>query len=419
MKIQTQKYDRFKSAPWFQENKKPPVLIGGAGGIGSWLAMLLNRAGFETYVYDFDTLEEVNMAGQLFMHKSIGKTKVDALADVIRELCQEEIIPNLAKVDENTMTNDIVFSAFDNMKARQDLFTSWVNVNRGNPAAIFIDGRLTAEQITIFCIKGDNYQEVEKYQANHLFPDGDVADLDCTMKQTSHGAAMIASHMVEFFTNWYSGVLNRDTSRVAPYFWEHMLPIDYTNSYNAEDEDLSEEDVEEKSEEVAEVNSTVIEPMPDITYVQGVDPYRKEIPEGHVLLDTGEIVPITDGAAIQESSSVMVTHNLTPEQVQERYGQDVPGVGGETFNLTLNQDMFTSNVLQDRAIDDLGTTEETELLPQELRTVFDELDRVFPEPIEESPEDIEHLEDGDDHSEAQPDSPTNPSPADLSGDLPF
>src|SRR5688572_23131695 len=100
----TQKYDRFKDAPWFRQGVRPSVLIGGAGGIGSWLTVLLNRAGFETFVFDFDMLEAVNMAGQLFMHKSIGKPKVDALAEIVKELCQDDIIANYEKLDESTMT---------------------------------------------------------------------------------------------------------------------------------------------------------------------------------------------------------------------------------------------------------------------------------------------------------------------------
>jgi hypothetical protein len=229
----TQKYDRFKDAPWFQQGVRPPVLIGGAGGIGSWLTVLLNRAGFETFVYDHDSLEAINMAGQLYMHKSIGQTKVDALAEVVKELCQDDIVPNFAKIDETTMTNDIVFSAFDNMKARKDMFTTWAMNFKGSFSAIYIDGRLTAEQLTIFCIKGDDEKGIKEYMDFHLFDDSEVPDLPCTMAQTSHGAAMIAAHMTEFFTNWYSIVLGKDVSRNVPFFWEYMIPIGFMSTREA------------------------------------------------------------------------------------------------------------------------------------------------------------------------------------------
>ena len=57
----------------------------------------------------------------------------------------------------------------------------------------FIDGRLTAEQLQIYCVK---YQDIERYRTEALFSDSDVPDAPCTMKQTSHVAAMIASYMV-------------------------------------------------------------------------------------------------------------------------------------------------------------------------------------------------------------------------------
>lgn len=235
----TQKYDRFKDAPWFQQGVRPPVLIGGAGGIGSWLTVLLNRAGFETYIFDNDNLEAVNMAGQLFMHKSIGKSKVDALAEIVKELCQDDIIPNCEKVDETTMTNDIVFSAFDNMKAREDMFNTWLKQYKGNPKAIYIDGRLTAEQLTIFCVKGNDEKAILEYEKDHIFSDTEVEELPCTLKQTSHGAAMIAAHMVEHFTNWYAGILGKDTSRNAPFFWEYIIPIGYMSSRMSDNLDSS------------------------------------------------------------------------------------------------------------------------------------------------------------------------------------
>lgn len=51
---------------------------------------------------------------------------------------------------------------------------------------IFIDGRLTAEQMQIFCVTP---KYISKYK-EHLFDDSEVEDAPCTMKQTSHSAAM-------------------------------------------------------------------------------------------------------------------------------------------------------------------------------------------------------------------------------------
>lgn len=225
----SQKYDRFKDAPWFSEEKSP-ILIGGAGGIGSWLAVLATRAGFECHVYDFDTLEAINMAGQLFFHSDIGKPKVEALANVVRATCDEELMIYNEKVDENTMTNNIVFTAFDNLTARRHMFESWVRDFKGDSGAVFIDGRLMAEHLTIFIVRGDDEEAINDY-FKHLPSDDLVAEAPCTFKQVSHNAAMIAAKMVAYLTNFITGVRSDDKSRATPYKTEEMTALDYRKQH--------------------------------------------------------------------------------------------------------------------------------------------------------------------------------------------
>ena len=88
---------------------------------------------------------------------------------------------------------------------------------------IFIDGRLRAEQMQIFCVTPDKIEEYEK----HLFDDSEVEDAPCTLKQTSHSAAMIASHMTAFFTNHLTNNNSGDIDRTVPFLWEYFIPLDY------------------------------------------------------------------------------------------------------------------------------------------------------------------------------------------------
>ncbi len=81
------KFNRFKDAPWFPKEDVHTV-VGGAGGIGSWLTLLLSRAGFKPIVFDFDTLEEHNLGGQFFSKRQIGKTKVEALEENV-QICNK------------------------------------------------------------------------------------------------------------------------------------------------------------------------------------------------------------------------------------------------------------------------------------------------------------------------------------------
>lgn len=230
--MQDNKLTRFKDATWL--GNKEECIVGGAGGISSWLSLMLARANFLPVVYDFDTLEEHNLGGQLFPVSGIGKSKVEVLAGVIKNFSDMDISILEEKYDLGSMTGYYVFSGFDNMEARNNMFTLWEQQVNDLPEAdkhrcVFIDGRLLAEQIQIFCIVGNKPEDLINYRANFLFPDNDVPDAPCTMKQTSHAAAIIAGLMTGFFTNHIHNVRTGSVTRCVPFSHEYFIPINLTD----------------------------------------------------------------------------------------------------------------------------------------------------------------------------------------------
>lgn len=166
------------------------------------------------------------LKGQLFRKSDIGTMKVVATYNIIKEFCGEEINTVSDRIDENSPTHYFMFSAFDNMKARKDLFEVWKkSIPNCLVTPIFIDGRLTMEQLQIFCVTPD---KIEEYERDHLFDDSEVEDAPCTMKQTSHSAAMIASHMVGLFTNHITNIYEREIIRDMPFYYEYFIPITLT-----------------------------------------------------------------------------------------------------------------------------------------------------------------------------------------------
>lgn len=237
---------RFKDAEWFPASNME-VIVGGAGGIGSWLVVLLARLCIpHVYVYDFDTLEVHNMSGQLYGKKHIGKSKVEALTEVCQDFADTNIFGMNEKYEVESMATNFMFGAFDNMQARKDIFESWVTfveewsatkakVEAGETTwedagilpyePVYIDGRLTLEQIQVFCVTPD---KIEKYRKEGLFDDSEVEDAPCTLKQSSHTAAMIGGTMVGLFTNHIANVLNEDKDRELPFLYQFFTPMVYT-----------------------------------------------------------------------------------------------------------------------------------------------------------------------------------------------
>lgn len=223
--------DRFKDALWITTEKDPYnfIFIGGAGGIGSWTSLFLARAGFHLYIADFDILEKHNLGGQIFSIEDIGKPKVEALSNIILNTSEVHIDTSLVPINIETIGYPFMISCFDNMKARKNFFESWkrsiIEENMENEG-LLIDGRLSMESFQIYCVTSKN---IEKYEKT-LFNDDEVQDLPCTMKQTSHIAAMIASHITSMFTNHVVNLKRNRAERELPFLYEFFSPL-YTFNY--------------------------------------------------------------------------------------------------------------------------------------------------------------------------------------------
>lgn len=218
---------RFQGLDWYSQDNAPVVVVGGAGGIGSWLSFFLARANFNVTLSDFDTVEKHNIGGQLFKRSQIGKYKAEAVGRNVSEFSTNTINAQIVKITEETATHEFMFSAFDNMDARRAMFKVWKRSWNSMNRPIFIDGRLNAEQFQIFCVTPENADE---YERMHLFNDSEVEDAPCSAQQTTHTAAMIAGHMVGFFTNHITNINLREEVREIPFMYEYFTPMNLTVS---------------------------------------------------------------------------------------------------------------------------------------------------------------------------------------------
>lgn len=223
------RFDRFKGAIWFEWLKGRDVILGGTGGIGSFVNFFLSRLGCNIYIYDMDVFEEHNMSGQLVRLSDMGKPKTEVAINIAKEFSNHTDIQALGKYEKDSEYCPIMIAGFDNMEARKNMFLNWKQGLIDNPElereSLYIDGRLLAETYQIFCIKGWDKEAIENYEKNFLFDDSEVEEVDCTFKQTTHCAAGIASHMIGFLTNF--ATLACDEFADVPFYFEYFTPLNY------------------------------------------------------------------------------------------------------------------------------------------------------------------------------------------------
>jgi molybdopterin/thiamine biosynthesis adenylyltransferase len=227
-------FGRVKGASWFPLLYRKDVMVLGQGGIGSWTSLMLSRIGCTLHIFDMDSYEAHNMTGQVVKKSAIGKNKARAMVEIISEFSTSMVYDYNERYTEDSFASDIMICGFDNMVARKLAFNNWkknlANIPQGERhMAFFQDGRLLAEQLQIFNLTGDCEPDIEEYEKKWLFDDAEVEEAECTFKQTSHCAAMIASHMVGFLTNWASNsdAINKGVPvvRNVPFMYEYLIPL--------------------------------------------------------------------------------------------------------------------------------------------------------------------------------------------------
>jgi len=163
-----------------------PIHIIGAGGIGSWTALLLAKMGCPNIsIYDNDTVEEHNIASQFFKQNQLGRQKTDSLSSNIEE--QTGIILNTKiNIDEEQITEGLIIIAIDSIEERIRLANIYKDRN-----VYIIDGRMGGLQLEIYCCPSTTYV------ATLINPDY-ISREPCTGRAICFNCAVIAGLISNF-----------------------------------------------------------------------------------------------------------------------------------------------------------------------------------------------------------------------------
>lgn len=228
-----------------QGDLQDEVHVIGAGGIGRWTTLLLAKIGCENItVYDFDTVEDHNVASQFFKESQIGMKKVDALKENVLEQTGIEINTSEDIEDELTIPSEsMVIIAIDTMEGRIKLGEAFKK-----KSIYIIDGRMGGLSFEIYSGLSDMYSK-------SLIAPENVSHDACTAKSISFNCAVIAGFIVNFFKK---AIKNESDSYVSKttYFdlvTMSMLVEKYSDSVTQTGTDIEELEEEDYDDYVGNV----------------------------------------------------------------------------------------------------------------------------------------------------------------------
>ena len=120
--------------------RKAHVAVFGLGGVGSWAAEALARAGIgRLTLVDFDTVSMTNINRQLFaLTSTLGRCKAEVAAERIRDICPDTVaVPRICRYEAATREEllspryDYIVDAIDLVSCKLDLIQS--AMERGIP----------------------------------------------------------------------------------------------------------------------------------------------------------------------------------------------------------------------------------------------------------------------------------------------
>lgn len=117
--------DLSKTYEFFQpEMVGARIHIVGCGSVGSTIAENLVRCGItELTLWDFDKVEPHNLANQMFRQQDVGKTKVDALFDMLKDINPEVANTIELKPDgwKGKLMSGYIFLCVDSIELRREI----------------------------------------------------------------------------------------------------------------------------------------------------------------------------------------------------------------------------------------------------------------------------------------------------------
>jgi molybdopterin/thiamine biosynthesis adenylyltransferase len=192
--MSTERYSRQKDIVPIERISQCRATVIGVGAIGRQVALQLAAIGIPwLQLFDFDVVEESNLASQGYLQSDLGKAKVDATSQLCKQINPElEVQISYERFKRSQKIGNCIFCCLDSIESRKLI---WDAVK--DEARFFTDGRMAAEVLRVLTVS-DN-QSKEHYPTT-LFGSEEAFVGSCTAKTTIYCANIAAGFMLAQFT---------------------------------------------------------------------------------------------------------------------------------------------------------------------------------------------------------------------------
>lgn len=179
------------------------VDVVGCGATGSRIALSLAKLGVENiHAWDFDQVEEHNIPNQAFGMADIGKTKISALAALVKTARGTEITVHQEKVDGTQQLGEIVFLLTDTMFSRKEIWNGALKYKlRTN---LLIETRMGADNGRVYTVNPNKPAHIKAYEET-LYEDAEAEVSACGASVSVGPTAEVISGLAVWqMIRWFS-----------------------------------------------------------------------------------------------------------------------------------------------------------------------------------------------------------------------
>lgn len=166
--------DLSKSYEFFQPEKvRERIHIIGCGSVGSTIAENLARCGIKKMtLWDFDKVESHNIVNQMFGQQDIGKTKVEALKDILVGINPDMELRLKPEGWNGEMLSGYIFLAVDSIEIRRKIVEQ--HMDNTNIKAMF-DTRTLLTGAQLYAANWSEYKSKKDFLATMQFSHEEAA----------------------------------------------------------------------------------------------------------------------------------------------------------------------------------------------------------------------------------------------------